>query len=1135
MLDSKELLLPYKEHLNEIRKALKKNDAYLFIGAGFSMNAELKEAHVQNTFKTWTAFMKQLAQRLWPGLNERELEQKIAGNHLYIAQLFTEEFGTSAFYKELLQAVPYKDYIPSLVHHELIGLEGWQGFITTNQDCLIEQTLDQLHLYHDVVISDIDIATKPASIKLFKLHGSMEQPESIIFTEEQYRTYEHNHPLLYVKVKSIFAEHCVVFVGFSLTDANFKAIYGWVKDVLQTDYQRKAYAFVMEDDIDPYTKRYWEKRNIILLPIFTKDHRNKGLAFQDSLKMYIDILKIGPEPEKTSNDHNLAAAFSCLLESEKWDKEKTKELLRLIDQIPMENDYDFADPFVKFHHKHGANLDKEDLFLLFETVYKRQLLFPLFLIEGRTLIDRIIDLLEKDPNGGELYYQYLFEKAEVLLSIGKYDELESLVKGVLEKEQNLSVDMRNSFLYLQIIIEKYHMNFERIHELLRQIAIDWEQPIWLNRLASLYLLLGEKSMALNFYNRAIQSAEHKRDIWNLYIANLSRLYLMNDLFDDSFTEQEKKEVQLTVHRVSQNLKEIHHPTFERWQEFDRLKADWSEYKNWKSKLGKNQRGFNSIKGNSIYSVYEMISFNELNGLPHVSMIGKNFNVVLDIFIENQQRVRGTSFAILFGHEAELQHAYRVGELSEITAGDCKLLYHQSLSYTENVIWYIRSLRNNSYCRFVELWLPALIQFWIQVIPILKDEAINQVTDYCFALYGEVQKIPAVDRFTNARSKLITALGLCFYFRQQSKDQSYLFETLRQSVSDFRLIEAFSHIYWGDFAKQSIPDDILKGIADHLDYSSVNLINQWLEAELLSEEQKRLVYQKVYKRSLEGKEIEKARFLYLRFFNHLLEAGIVQEIIEYGINQFSGSLSSANGIELYQLAQDVEQMNSDQLQRVLDAIEHKLSDASARNSFITQEIQSWHLYFLYKLWKFGKFDDQELLGVLSKVDHLERNLADLVAELAHHDIFTEVLINKLIDTSYSYQANSRKNSYLLIGFWLKERTELGEKENDLIKRILAGLDDSNVEVASTAVQSVAFILRDHPSLISELLLESIVQLTERGTKRNDISYLTNLAFLYKELSKQELLPESVKDKVMAVVTQLSQSSFSNVRRECRLEG
>lgn len=1133
-MDNDDKLLPYSEHLNEIIAALSKRDAYLFIGAGFSMNAKPKTTDVHSTFKTWTTFMEQLAKRLWPGLNQRELEKKVAGNHLYIAQLYEEEYGTSAFYKELLQAVPYKDFIPSPIHNELIGLDGWKGFITTNQDCLIEQSLERLHIYHDVIISDLDIATKPANTKVFKLHGSMERPESIIFTEEQYRTYEQNHPLLYVKVKSIFAEHCVVFVGFSLTDANFKAIYGWVKDVLQSDYQRKAYAFVREEDIDPYTKRYWEKRNIILLPIFTKQDRNIGRAFQQSLMKYIDKFKREPSISEDNVEYSL---LYDLLDSSEWQTGNINELLHLVHKAPSGRDFRFADQFARFLKKHGPSIDQKDLFLLLESIYQKQLLPPLFSIEGRSLIDRLIKLLEKGSDADELLYQYNLEKSEALLRIGEYEEVEQFLKVMIEMNGSLPVEMRNSYLYVQIIIEKYRMNFKAIHILLRQLVIDWEQPIWLNRLASVYLFLGEKSMALNLYNRAIQVAEEKRDDWNLYLANFTKLYLMRDLFDSGFfPEKEKKEVQVAVRRLSQRLKETSHPTFEHWQQFDELKAKWwSDYKNWKSQLGDNQVGFNSLKGDSIYQVYEMISFYEMNGFPHATMIGNKFDVILDIFIENRQRVRGASFAILFGHDKQIAHAFRFGALSEITEAERTLLYNQSLEFAENVIWYIQSLRENSYYYYVEMWLPALIQCWSKLIPILKDEEIDQIANISFQLFQEIEKFPKVDMFTNARRKLITVFSQCLFYRQHSIDRKRILEILRKTMGDFRLVGAFLNMDWNDFEKESISNDILKGIIARDDNSTVKLIEEWLDSELLSAGQKQLVFQEIYEQNRGDKELQRARFLYLRFFKNLLDANTIQEIVEYGIDQFRGHLSSSNGSELYQLAQHVEQMNDSHVNSIIEGIENKIGAASSstHSTYIQQEIISLHAYFLHKLWKAGKIEELVFLKVFSNVAHLERNMANLVAELAHEEMFSEMITDQLLQTSYSFQVKVRKSGHLLIGFWLKERMVFEERERHLLDRILVGLDDSNVEVASEAVRGMAFILRDNPSIIPFDVLERMVRVTERGINRSEISYLTNLAFLYKELAKQEGLHESLKEVVTVVLTQLSQSSFSNVRRECHL--
>jgi hypothetical protein len=685
------------------------------------------------------------------------------------------------------------------------------------------------------------------------------------------------------------------------------------------------------------------------------------------------------------------------------------------------------------------------------------------------------------------------------------------------------------------------MNFESIHSLIRQFVIDWEQPIWLNRLASLYLFLGEKSMALNLYNRAIQVADEKRDDWNQYLAYLSKLYIMSDFFaSDSFQENEKKEVQQSVRRLAQRLKEMKHPTFERWQQFDELKARWwSDYKNWKGQLGRNQIGFNSFKGEAFYNVYEMICFYEMNGFPPIVMTGKKFDVIMDIFIENNKRVEGTSLAILLGHDKQVKHAYRFEMLSKVTEDERTKLYQQSIVYAETIIWYIHSLRINSFNHFVELWLPALIQFWTQFVPILKDEEIEQISEYCFTLFNEIQAFPSIDSFANARNMLISLLGRCLFYRQHSMDQTRIFEILQKAAMDhFRLVDAFSKISWHDFVKGSIPDDVVDGILGRIDYSSVNLVYEWLDEELLTESQKQLVFDRIYdgNEALSDrgeKEFLRARFLYLKFFKDRLDYNDVKVIIEYGIKQFRSHLSSSNTNELYQLAQHVGQLEEPQVREIIEEVENKINFAESKSNVLEQEIASFSVYFLNELRKAGKLENSKFIEVISKVEHVEMNMATMVAELARDEQFTEILTTKLLEASYSYQVNVRKDGCLLIGFWLKERKMLEEIENNLLERLLVALDDSNVEVASEAVRGIAFVLKDNPSFLPDEVLNRIVRVTERGIRRTEINYLTNLAFLYKELSNRVDLSESTEETVKAILTKLSQSSYSNVRRECHL--
>ena len=161
----------FQEHLNIIRKQLADRRAVLFVGAGLSLNAEAKHSQVQSRFKAWNELITQLGGRLWPNLSEKELAERVCGNHLLVAQWYQDEFGLEAFYHELIAAIPYKDYKPGQVHRELLSLP-WQDIITTNQDRLIEETLEELYVPYDVVLDDLDIPVKSQSHKVYKIHFS---------------------------------------------------------------------------------------------------------------------------------------------------------------------------------------------------------------------------------------------------------------------------------------------------------------------------------------------------------------------------------------------------------------------------------------------------------------------------------------------------------------------------------------------------------------------------------------------------------------------------------------------------------------------------------------------------------------------------------------------------------------------------------------------------------------------------------------------------------------------------------------------------------------------------------------------------------------------------------------------------
>ena len=266
--------------IKNLARELADINAAIFVGAGLSLIAVPANDHVTRKFKDWNGFMLQLASKLWEDESVEQHRNRITGDYLYVTQLYMERFGDIEFYKEFLEAVPTDEYLPSKLHLDLLRLP-WIEYITTNQDDLIEKALKTANIPFHTIVQDFDLSIS-SQRRLIKMHGSWEQPQSMVFAEEDYRTYDNKHPLISLKVKQLFSERTVFFIGFGLKDANFKKIYLGVRDILG-DFQKKAYTFI--PDVDQYTRDYWRKRNLIIIsePIITNDRDEWRQLYQQKM------------------------------------------------------------------------------------------------------------------------------------------------------------------------------------------------------------------------------------------------------------------------------------------------------------------------------------------------------------------------------------------------------------------------------------------------------------------------------------------------------------------------------------------------------------------------------------------------------------------------------------------------------------------------------------------------------------------------------------------------------------------------------------------------------------------------------------------------------------------------------------
>ncbi|AFH87165.1 SIR2 family NAD-dependent protein deacylase [Bacillus anthracis] len=136
-----------------------------------------------------------------------------------------------------LNSIEYKYGLDEKNDKEIAALKKIviDGIITTNWDLLLEQIFEEQEM--QVYIGQKELLfSHPLEInEIYKIHGCRSIPDSLVLTTSDYKGYNEKNAYLAAKLLTVFIEHPVIFLGYSISDDNIQQILKAITRCLDQD------------------------------------------------------------------------------------------------------------------------------------------------------------------------------------------------------------------------------------------------------------------------------------------------------------------------------------------------------------------------------------------------------------------------------------------------------------------------------------------------------------------------------------------------------------------------------------------------------------------------------------------------------------------------------------------------------------------------------------------------------------------------------------------------------------------------------------------------------------------------------------------------------------------------------------
>lgn len=205
-------------------KQIARRRTVIFLAAGVSMNSSNPTTGQRP--KGWAKFLDDASSTLSAG--DRALIKKLMkkNDFLMICEILRKKLGRTNFRTVMENEYLTPNYSKAEIHEEIFKLDS-RIVLTPNFDKIYEsyaQSIDSAIKTMKYYDDDIASTLSGDNRIIIKTHGTIDQPDQLIFTKSEYANARIKHRLFYELLEALALTHTFLFIGAGLNDPDIRLL-----------------------------------------------------------------------------------------------------------------------------------------------------------------------------------------------------------------------------------------------------------------------------------------------------------------------------------------------------------------------------------------------------------------------------------------------------------------------------------------------------------------------------------------------------------------------------------------------------------------------------------------------------------------------------------------------------------------------------------------------------------------------------------------------------------------------------------------------------------------------------------------------------------------------------------------------